>query len=174
MPSQEGRHPRTNQRRMKMKTLHSIGAAIVMSALVAGAATAAQMKAAGPQPGDCKRAYEAINRPVGSRRPGACGSSWSRRSTATSGPTGSAPRTSRSRRSAAISSRRAASPASTSRFPDPERMIGMARRKPRHLFEVTAPEKPLQASRCARRGTITAAPPLRVTINAERDHGRER
>jgi hypothetical protein len=45
---------------MKMKTLHSIGAAIVMSALVAGAATAAQMKAAGPQPGDCKRAYEAI------------------------------------------------------------------------------------------------------------------
>jgi hypothetical protein len=48
---------------MEMKTLHSIGAAIIMSALVAGAATAAQMKAAGPQPGDCKRAYEAINGP---------------------------------------------------------------------------------------------------------------
>ena len=46
-----------------MKTLHSIGAAIVMSALVAGAATAAQMKAAGPQPGDCKQAFEAINGP---------------------------------------------------------------------------------------------------------------
>ena len=46
-----------------MKTFHSIGAAIVMSALVAGAATAAQMKAAGPQPGDCKRAFEAINGP---------------------------------------------------------------------------------------------------------------
>src|SRR5689334_23425253 len=44
----------------EMKTLHTIGAAIVMSALVAGAATAAQMKAAGPQPGDCKQKYEAI------------------------------------------------------------------------------------------------------------------
>lgn len=48
---------------MKLNIFHSIGAAIVMSALVAGVATAAQMKAAGPQPGDCKRAYEAINGP---------------------------------------------------------------------------------------------------------------
>lgn len=46
-----------------MKTLYNIGAAIVMSALVAGAASAAQMKANGPQPGDCKRAFEAINGP---------------------------------------------------------------------------------------------------------------
>ena len=46
-----------------MRTFHSIGAAIIMSTLVIGAATAAQMKAAGPQPGDCKRAYEAINGP---------------------------------------------------------------------------------------------------------------
>jgi hypothetical protein len=49
--------------KMNLKTIHSIGAAIVMSALVAGAAAAAQMKAAGPQPGDCKQAYEAINGP---------------------------------------------------------------------------------------------------------------
>jgi hypothetical protein len=41
---------------MRLKTLHGIGAAIVMSALIAGAATAGQMKAAGPQPGDCKGA----------------------------------------------------------------------------------------------------------------------
>lgn len=46
-----------------MKTFHSIGAAIIMSALVAGAATAAQVKAAGPQPGDCKRAFEAVSGP---------------------------------------------------------------------------------------------------------------
>ena len=45
---------------MSLKTLHGIGAAIVMSAFLASAATAAQMKAAGPQPGDCKRNYEAI------------------------------------------------------------------------------------------------------------------
>jgi hypothetical protein len=48
---------------VKLNTLHSIAAAIVMSALLAGAATAAQMKAAGPQPGDCKQNYEAINGP---------------------------------------------------------------------------------------------------------------
>lgn len=47
-----------------MKTFTSIGTAIVLSAIVAGAASAAQMKAAGPQPGDCKQAYEAINGPT--------------------------------------------------------------------------------------------------------------
>jgi len=48
---------------MKLNTLHGIGAAIIMSALIAGAATAAQIKANEPQPGDCKRAFEAINGP---------------------------------------------------------------------------------------------------------------
>ena len=48
---------------MNGKSFYSIGAAVLMSALVAGAATAAQMKAAGPQPGDCKQAFEAINGP---------------------------------------------------------------------------------------------------------------
>lgn len=48
---------------LKIRTFHSIGAAIALSALLAGAATAAQMKATGPQPGDCKRAFEAINGP---------------------------------------------------------------------------------------------------------------
>src|SRR5690349_22192551 len=65
MPGREGHSSAINERRMKMrlKTLHGIGAAIVMSTLVAGVATAAQMKATGPQPGDCKRNYEAINGP---------------------------------------------------------------------------------------------------------------
>jgi len=49
--------------KMKVNTFHGIGAAIIMSALIAGTATAAQMKANGPQPGDCKRAFEAINGP---------------------------------------------------------------------------------------------------------------
>lgn len=49
--------------KLKIRTFHSIGAAIAMSALVAGAATAAQMKATGPQPGDCKRAFESISGP---------------------------------------------------------------------------------------------------------------
>jgi hypothetical protein len=48
---------------MKLNTFHGISAAIIMSVLVAGVATAGQMKAAGPQPGDCKRAFEAINGP---------------------------------------------------------------------------------------------------------------
>jgi hypothetical protein len=55
--------PEENEMKQRAITFHSIGAAIVMSALVAGAATAAQMKAVGPQPGDCKRAYEAVNGP---------------------------------------------------------------------------------------------------------------
>lgn len=48
---------------MTMKSLYGIGAAIVLSTLIAGAATAAQLKAATPEPGDCKRAFEAINGP---------------------------------------------------------------------------------------------------------------
>lgn len=48
---------------MRMNAFHGIGAAIALSMLVAGAATAAQMKAVGPQDGDCKRAFEAINGP---------------------------------------------------------------------------------------------------------------
>ena len=45
---------------LNIRTIHSLGIAVAMSVLVAGAATAAQMKATGPQPGDCKRAYEAV------------------------------------------------------------------------------------------------------------------
>ena len=46
-----------------IKTFRNVGVAILLSTLVAGVAGAAQMKAAGPQPGDCKRAFEAINGP---------------------------------------------------------------------------------------------------------------
>jgi hypothetical protein len=48
---------------VKTHILDSIGVALAVSMLVAGAASAAQMKAAGPQPGDCKRAYEAVYGP---------------------------------------------------------------------------------------------------------------
>ena len=47
---------------LKIRTLRNVGVAIAMSTLVAGVAGAANMKAAtGPQAGDCKRAFEAIN-----------------------------------------------------------------------------------------------------------------
>ena len=49
--------------KLNMRTIHGLGIAIALSTAVAGTATAAQMKAAGPAPGDCKRAYESIVAP---------------------------------------------------------------------------------------------------------------
>ena len=44
-------------------TIAALGAAIAVTMLVAGGAGAAQIKAAEPQPGTCKRAFETINGP---------------------------------------------------------------------------------------------------------------
>ncbi len=47
-----------SSKRNLVRSIGFVAAASVM--LVAGSATSAQLKAAGPQPGDCKRAYEAV------------------------------------------------------------------------------------------------------------------